>query len=227
MRSKIAGVILVQLLGCLLFLVPVRGAFQCPEWPAQATRNLNKPELSGCSCDQLDKLRNEIYARHGRKFKRKDLQSYFESQSWYKYDPANPTGSKGQNKFEKRNGAFILKLEKEMGCRGISRLDSGCGCDEMEESSGCPVWPAQAGRNLNKNDISGCDCDQLDKLRNEIYARHGRKFKRKDLQGYFESQAWYRYDPNNQDGNKGQNKYERRNADFILKVENERGCRGD
>jgi YARHG domain len=41
-------------------------------------------DLSGFSNGQLDILRNEIYARHGRRFRRADLQAYFDRQPWYR-----------------------------------------------------------------------------------------------------------------------------------------------
>lgn len=46
-------------------------------------------ELSGLSAWDLKVARNEIYARHGRKFNDAELQSYFDSKSWYhaQYSP--------------------------------------------------------------------------------------------------------------------------------------------
>jgi hypothetical protein len=52
-------------------------------------------ELSRLTSWQLDVLRNEIYARHGRSFRRAELQAYFEQQPWYRpvYPPdAFPEG---------------------------------------------------------------------------------------------------------------------------------------
>ena len=49
-----------------------------------ATRTYTKDELSKLSDYELFIARNEIYARHGRKFQSADLQSYFDSKSWYK-----------------------------------------------------------------------------------------------------------------------------------------------
>lgn len=46
-------------------------------------RLLNVAELQGKSSWELDVLRNEIYARHGRRFENRALQSYFDSQPWY------------------------------------------------------------------------------------------------------------------------------------------------
>ncbi|MGM9592936.1 MAG: SH3 domain-containing protein [Candidatus Onthomonas sp.] len=58
--------------------------------PESNTRNYTKDELSALSSSQLRLARNEIYARHGRKFNDKSLQDYFNGCSWYKgtVDPA-------------------------------------------------------------------------------------------------------------------------------------------
>jgi hypothetical protein len=47
-------------------------------------RLLNVSELQGRSSWELNILRNEIYARHGRRFDDHALQSYFDSQPWYR-----------------------------------------------------------------------------------------------------------------------------------------------
>lgn len=52
-----------------------------------ATTYLTESDLVGLSAEELRLARNEIYARHGFIFGPKDLQSYFEKQSWYKPNP--------------------------------------------------------------------------------------------------------------------------------------------
>ncbi|MDE6313349.1 MAG: YARHG domain-containing protein [Lachnospiraceae bacterium] len=51
--------------------------------PLSDTVPLKDDELLNLSDNQLAIARNEIYARHGRKFKDSNLASYFESCSWY------------------------------------------------------------------------------------------------------------------------------------------------
>lgn len=58
-------------------------------------------------------------------------------------------------------------------------------------SSDSYILPDSSSRELTIADISGLSHDQLDLARNEIYARHGRKFTNPTLQNYFNSQAWY------------------------------------
>lgn len=187
---------------------------KCPSWPDQATRILSDDELAACSCRELDLLRNEIYARHGRKFVRKDLKEYFESKRWYKIDPQNPQGDKYLNNYEQKNINIIVEFEKRIGCRTSTKV-----------SSECPSWPAQATIYLTESDLEPCDCAQLRILRNEIYARHGRIFKSADLQRYFGSQPWYRPDLYNPEGTSGWNAFERRNVTTIVNFEKQVGCK--
>jgi len=59
--------------------------------PYFMTRELAAADLDGKSAQELDVMRNEIYARHGRKFANPKLQTYFLSQNWYTpiYEPTN------------------------------------------------------------------------------------------------------------------------------------------
>ncbi len=51
--------------------------------PSIQERLITSAELQGRSGWELTLMRNEIYARHGRRFKELKLQRHFESQSWY------------------------------------------------------------------------------------------------------------------------------------------------
>jgi hypothetical protein len=57
--------------------------------PVFMIRRLTSEELQSRSVWELTLMRNEIYARHGRKFRRADLQSHFDAQTWYEpqYEP--------------------------------------------------------------------------------------------------------------------------------------------
>lgn len=46
-------------------------------------RSVTESDVSGMSYNDLQMAINEIYARHGRKFSDPNIQSYFDSQSWY------------------------------------------------------------------------------------------------------------------------------------------------
>ena len=51
--------------------------------PDSSTRLLTETDLAGLSKEELRLARNEIYARHGRRFDDAGLQSYFDGKSWY------------------------------------------------------------------------------------------------------------------------------------------------
>ena len=55
------------------------------EWffPDSAERLLTDADIVGMSKAELQIARNEIYARHGRRFNNPDLQAWFDSCSWY------------------------------------------------------------------------------------------------------------------------------------------------
>ena len=59
---------------------------EVPEYyilPDSDKKVLTEADLAGLSAEDLRKARNEIYARHGRRFKSADLQEYFDEQIWY------------------------------------------------------------------------------------------------------------------------------------------------
>lgn len=80
------------------------------------SRYVTTDDLKELSKDELSYARNEIYARHGRKFKDDALQSYFDSKEWYHGTIAPNQFSEGMlNKYEKKNAATILSYEKSKG----------------------------------------------------------------------------------------------------------------
>lgn len=82
------------------------------------SRYITRSELVGMSEWELRVARNEIYARHGRKFKDAALQAHFDSQIWYYgYISSDSFDDKVLNKYEKANLKVIVDYEKEMGYR--------------------------------------------------------------------------------------------------------------
>ena len=80
--------------------------------PDSAKRKLKKSDLKGLSIEELRIARNEIYARHGRMFDDKNLQKYFDSQSWYEGTvPASEFPEDVLSSVEKKNVAFIRQFE--------------------------------------------------------------------------------------------------------------------
>lgn len=76
-------------------------------------RLLTEEDLSGLSNDMLRKARNEIVARHGRRFKDKELQAYFDSKLWYEgtYEPDDFERFVQLSEIEQKNMEFIQQHE--------------------------------------------------------------------------------------------------------------------
>ena len=92
------------------------------------------------------------------------------------------------------------------------------------------IFPDSASRYLTDVDVAGLTIQEINYGKNEIYARHGRRFKSQELMDYFESKSWYQglYDPEDFDDNYAYtlNDYERRNAEFLSEKEHEPDTQG-
>lgn len=75
-----------------------------------STREVSPIELEGLFPEFARRLRNEIFARHGRIFRDKKLQSYFASFDWYKPDPK--FDERTLTPIEKTNVRVILGHER-------------------------------------------------------------------------------------------------------------------
>ena len=80
------------------------------------TRYLTDAQVQGLSTYDLYIARNEIYARHGRDFKKADLKQYFGSKSWYhvQYTPDYFDAHTNTllNDYERKNAEKMLAVEK-------------------------------------------------------------------------------------------------------------------
>lgn len=84
--------------------------------PDSDKRLIGREDLMNLSPEQCKMARNEIYARHGRKFKDAALQSYFDSCPWYsgRIEPDSFSDSY-LSEVEKKNRDTIVAFEQEMG----------------------------------------------------------------------------------------------------------------
>jgi YARHG domain len=124
--------------------------------------------LRGLSLHELRLLRNEIYARRGRFFNTIWLQQYFGSQSWY--DPKEDFKDEQLTGTDKTNVETIVAFENKL----------------HNQISMKPIAPAL---------LQGLFVEDVRKMRDEIYARHGKVFKDPWTQKYFASLEWYKPDP--------------------------------
>jgi len=151
---------------------------------------LTEQMLANVSINDLRLLRNEVYARHGRPFQTVWLAEYFRSEPWYA--PRKDFSDAELSATERANIAIITKRE-----------------EELHQSLGT--------RLLTVADVRGLIPEDARRLRNEIYARHGRRFQDPKLQRYFASFAWYK--PNDSFRESQLNATERSNAALISQYE--------
>lgn len=77
---------------------------------------ITKDQLEGFTAEECKRARNEIYARHGRKFKDNALQSYFDSCDWYEGTIEPDRFSESMlSDVEIANRDLIVEYEKEHG----------------------------------------------------------------------------------------------------------------
>ena len=101
----------------------------------------------------------------------------------YKVCYESDWGDRGCVTFVDKNGSY----------RFISNLPikGSSGMTEYTYLTEGMLIPDSDSRKLTESDLSGFDVDELRIVRNEIYARHGRKFTDKKLQEHFDSMSWY------------------------------------
>ena len=89
------------------------------------------------------------------------------------------------------------------------------------------ILPQSDSVYLTLQDIEGLTREELFYGRNEIYARHGRKFLDDNIQAYFNEKSWYTplYEAEYFDAHQDSffNDYEKKNAEFILNYEKSKG----
>ena len=151
---------------------------------------LTEDLLKGLSLNDLRFIRNEFWARRGRKFTTPGFLAIFEWRDWYK--PLADQTKVKLSPVELKNVKLIETVETRL----------------REKISNEPITEEM---------VSGLFVEDLRVLRNEIYARHGRVFKDKELQKYFAAQPWYQPNPDFKDDML--NETEAKNLAIIAEVE--------
>lgn len=95
-------------------------------FPNSATKKIEKNELMNLSLDNLEKAKNEIFARYGHDFSSKSLKEYFESKSWYKVVSGKKVAVSELNEIEQANVILIDRRIKEL-------VDDANGYERQEE----------------------------------------------------------------------------------------------
>lgn len=96
--------------------------------PNSSTVYLTQDDLQGLSAKELQIARNEIYARHGRKFQSQELQDHFNSKTWYRgtIEPENFSESL-LSAMEKKNIELIKHAEETAGITGTTETAKTAG----------------------------------------------------------------------------------------------------
>jgi hypothetical protein len=79
-------------------------------YPSASQRELQPEEVEEMMKSDLEQMRNEIYARHGYCFKKKEMRIQFEDLDWYV--PASTDIRSKLTEIEKKNIALIKRYEK-------------------------------------------------------------------------------------------------------------------
>ena len=81
-------------------------------------------EIRNLTLKEINYAKNEIYARHGRKFKSVELQNYFNSKSWY-HGTIEPDDFQNSylNDYEQKNAELLSKIEYSISSDGY-QLDA-------------------------------------------------------------------------------------------------------
>lgn len=155
--------------------------------PESSKRLLTYRDVENFTEQDLMLARNEIYARHGRKFQDEDVRTYFEAQSWYRGEIEAENFSESLlSEIERKNVEFLHKYEA--GENGVEQKSGSL----VVYTYGGYILPQSSSRLLTASDLAPLSGRQLELARNEIYARHGRRFSDSEIQAYFDAQSWYR-----------------------------------
>lgn len=178
------------------------------------SRKLTKEEVLRLSAWDTKLAKNEIYARHNRKFDNQKIQAYFDSQQWYHGTVAPSDFDEDVfNEYEKANVELLKKAED-----GTLTASTSSGTSSTDD--GCIISDSSI-RELTDSDLSGLSKSKLRIARNEIYARHHRKFDSADLQIYFDKKSWYSgtIEPSDFDEKNELSQIEKKNIDLIKEYE--------
>ncbi len=129
---------------------------------------LKEEQLKGMNLNELRLIRNEVFARRGKRFSTVGDKQSFEWQDWYK--PLKDQSKVKINSTEEANVKLIQSVE--------SRIREKLSSEVLSEDT-----------------VIGLFAEDLRILRNEIFAKRGQIFKDSKLQKYFSSQPWYVQNP--------------------------------
>ncbi|HMW02654.1 MAG TPA: YARHG domain-containing protein [Acidobacteriota bacterium] len=208
-------------------------------------REITDRDLEGRTLRELALIRNTIFARAGNPFRKQWLHDYFTAQTWYK--PLERMDDSKLTELDRRNASFVADYEAGISKSDLAaqraRLLEKSGKTILSEEERielsllarslgeAPTDEAGAASPLDNpklldkllrvDQLKDYSLRDLQLLRNTIYARRGRGFKRESIREYFSRMEWYREDPAYTDAML--NETDKRNIQIILSVEQELG----
>jgi hypothetical protein len=244
---RVLRVVMVVLVG---LSVAAPGGAHADVRPLYYERALTGADLDGRTLRELTLMRNTIYARAGHQFRKKWLRDYFTAQAWYKplakdddrkvtaldrknatliaqaeqsQTPANMKQRRDDILARQRAGKASAEDDIELGLLNI-RIGqwTSADADARPPADVSPLEdPSQLDHLITVDQLSNLSRRDLRILRNTVYARHGRPFKSKLLQAYFDDMVWYKRNPGFTD--KQLTKVDTTNVRLIKSVEDSLG----
>jgi len=150
-------------------------------FPNSSKKKLTRAQILKVPKSKWSYARNEIYARHGYRFKSAKYKKYFANKTWYKQ----------LNSIEWYNMELIKSMEIEYGLLSGSTSSGGSGSSSGAKNN-YYIFPNSSKKKLTASQLKGLSKSKLALARNEILARHGYKFKNATYKKYFANQKWYK-----------------------------------
>lgn len=125
-----------------------------------------------------------------------------------------------ESKAAESKAAESKKTESQKNTQSTEAAKNNSSNTSSNTSTSDYVLPGSSSSYLSASDVKNLSSYQLMIARNEIYARHGRKFNDSQLQSYFNSKSWYKGTVNPEDFSTSVfNDYEIKNIQLIQSYE--------
>lgn len=120
--------------------------------PESATKYLDRGDISGYTQQKLNYARNEIYARHGRRFISQELMDYFSSTDWYNGTiPPEQFDELVLNDYERANVEFLLGVECENDPDGYKLDEPGYDINAFRATAGTTIEESMEYNTVDNN----------------------------------------------------------------------------
>lgn len=162
------------------------------------TQVITEVDLSKLNETELKYAYEEIFARHGKIYSDANLEKYFNSKSWYSPNPSFEESD--LTALESENAGFISayivsNTSVSVPASNNTKYDANY-YYKYFMGDNTYIIPDSSTRRLTAGELYGYSSNTLALIRNEIYARNGYVFSKKEYKDYFSSKMWYSPNPN-------------------------------